>query len=605
MTGTPSMTTHSVQTPRRSWPHLLVILVVGLAVAVPVAMWGFCAGEPIHLVWSRYFSNQLWSGELYPRWLMDMNSGLGSPTFFFYGAVPYYVTSLLQAVLPYRDFGWPALGVSASLALVGSAFAAFFWLRDAVGRAGALAGALAYMLLPYHLEMDHLVRFAFTELWALVWLPLVLACAHRCIHGDSRALVPLALSYALLVMTHAPATLVCSAVPVAYALSMAPRGHVRLAALRVVGGMFLGGMLGAIFLVPALTTQQSVSIQDITEGYFSYAQHFLFTTAPFDLPGKSQGFIDYALTFRSAMNRATRSTALCLFGGYLVTFLLVRAERHGTLKHAGQLNGDEQLRFACFWAVIGVVSLFMMSTWSAGIWRALPVLQKVQFPWRFNILLLCATAAVLATACALLIDYASQLRKSKMKRRSPAFSLALVVAAGIVALFGVQLLSATKALNEDRLVERTVPARVLIADYAGFRPSTLRKELFEQEVIRSLGESLPLVGIAQGTGSLAVLSWRPRRIVLAVDAKTELQLVVKQLYYPGWSARAPAESAVYPVTPAEPVALVSVQVPQGRHEVVVTLDATSPERLGQIISGVALAVILLIAWRSRRNPPSA
>jgi uncharacterized membrane protein len=151
--------------------------------------------------------------------MMDMNSGMGSPTFFFYGSVPFYVTSLFQAVVPYRDYGWPAVGLSASLALVGSGLAAFVWLRDVAGRNGALAGALGYMLLPYHLEIDHLVRFAFAECWAFVWLPLVLACTHRCVQGDRRAVVPLAVSYALLVMTHPPSTLLFSAVPRAGTIS--------------------------------------------------------------------------------------------------------------------------------------------------------------------------------------------------------------------------------------------------------------------------------------------------------------------------------------------------------------------------------------------------
>lgn len=41
-----------------------------------------------HFNWSKYFSQQFWSGELYPRWLLGMNSGLGSPSFFFYPPIP-------------------------------------------------------------------------------------------------------------------------------------------------------------------------------------------------------------------------------------------------------------------------------------------------------------------------------------------------------------------------------------------------------------------------------------------------------------------------------------------------------------------------------------
>ena len=63
----------SLPLPRGPWPQLAAILVVGVALSAAIVTCGFCLGEPIHLVWGRYFAEQLWSGELYPRWLMDMN----------------------------------------------------------------------------------------------------------------------------------------------------------------------------------------------------------------------------------------------------------------------------------------------------------------------------------------------------------------------------------------------------------------------------------------------------------------------------------------------------------------------------------------------------
>ena len=118
-------------------------------------------------------------------------------------------------------------------------------------------------------------------------------------------------------------------------------------------------------------------------------------------------------------------------------------------------------------------------------------------------------------------------------------------------------------------------------DYGGARPSTLRKEYFTAEVLEHLGQSLPQASIVRGTGSVEVVGWRPRNIVLAVDAKTDVQLVVKQLYYPGWSARSRGESTVFPVAPADPIALVSIELPPGKREILVALDASVPERTGQ------------------------
>jgi uncharacterized membrane protein YfhO len=160
-------------------------------------------------------------------------------------------------------------------------------------------------------------------------------------------------------------------------------------------------------------------------------------------------------------------------------------------------------------------------------------------------------------------------------------------------------------------VGRSVPPQIFVIDYGGARPSTLRKEYFTQEVIQQLGQSLRQASIARGTGSVEVVDWRPRHIVLAVDAETDVNVLVKQLYYPGWSAHERGQSVELPVTPADPIALVSIQVPSGKREIVVSLDASIPERAGQVVSAAALLVTLLVACRNRRtaraipeNPPA-
>jgi len=116
-----------------------------------------------------------------------------------------------------------------------------------------------------------------------------------------------------------------------------------------------------------------------------------------------------------------------------------------------------------------------------------------------------------------------------------------------------------------------------------------------------LGASLPRVSVAQGTGTVEVVGWHPRKIVLDVDAQTDMQLVLKQLYYPGWTARSRTDDVVLSVAPADPIALVSLQVPPGKREIVVSLDASTPERAGEAVSAVALVAIALVAWRNRRS----
>ena len=187
---------------------------------VPLAVFGFVYGDMIHLVWAKHFSDQLWAGNLYPRWLLDMNSGLGSPTFYFYGPVSYYITSLFFLVLPYHGYGWLQVGLSAALASVGSGLAAYVWLRQHCSGRAACIAAMLYTWLPYHLRIDHVERFAFAEYWGFVWMPLSLYFVTRLLAGHRRSIAGLAVTYGLLLMTHPPTALLFGCVPFLYACAL-------------------------------------------------------------------------------------------------------------------------------------------------------------------------------------------------------------------------------------------------------------------------------------------------------------------------------------------------------------------------------------------------
>ena len=81
----------------KEWALVPLILALASALLVlPVWLQGGTQGHDLfhHLLSGHYFARQLWQGELYPRWLMAMNGGFGSPTFFFYPPLPYYVSAL-------------------------------------------------------------------------------------------------------------------------------------------------------------------------------------------------------------------------------------------------------------------------------------------------------------------------------------------------------------------------------------------------------------------------------------------------------------------------------------------------------------------------------
>ncbi len=122
--------------------HVSAIVLVGLSLTIPAIFYGvFDAHDlvPYHLKWSKHFSEQFWLGDFYPRWLLEMNAGLGGPTFFFYPPVPYYFTSLFHPLFANEAQGWHQLSLSASFALVASGITAYIWLKSITSKNSAKA----------------------------------------------------------------------------------------------------------------------------------------------------------------------------------------------------------------------------------------------------------------------------------------------------------------------------------------------------------------------------------------------------------------------------------------------------------------------------------
>ncbi|MBI5907257.1 MAG: hypothetical protein HY853_01530 [Burkholderiales bacterium] len=579
----------------------LIILGYGIFLTLPAGWSGFVVTDDSlnHLIMSRHFVDQLWAGDFYPRWMSNMNAGLGSPVFQFYGPVPYYITALFRPLLSHDPEGWHQLGLAAALAVVASGFTAHAWLRQLAGERAALVGAVLYMSAPYHLAVDLYQRFFFAELWGFAWMPLVMLFARASMRGGKGALAGLSLSYALLIMTHLPTTLLFSWVPLAYALWQARPDERRGAFIRVAGGMLLGIGLAAIYLAPALLTQQHVRFGELKSRFYDYAYHFLFFGPRLDNPSLNQ-YLAYLGAIASVM--------------LLVSFVAWRSGR--------ATQPAEARREATFWMGVAGVCFFMQLVLSKPVWEAVAILQTVQFPGRFNTVFTLAMALLTA----LWID----------SKKLPGDRAALWIIVGLLVLLHslpvlkgyprYETWSASPSLvglisSAHRAMEHSKPgadpelerASVLleaarISRYNFFLPTWSNPELFADtaEAVRALEKLASRPDKAwrvAGTGSVLVTHWQAPRIELLADAQTPMKIEVLQLYYPGWVARLDEGATRLEASPSRPQGVLAVQVPPGAHRVRIEREFLPEERAGQLISGASLVLLTLLgmlaAWRRR------
>lgn len=585
-----------------AWQAWLVILGYGIFLTLPAAWSGFVVSDDSlnHLIMSRHFADQLWAGDLYPRWLFDMNAGLGSPVFQFYGPVPFYITALFRPLLGHDPEGWHQLGLAASLAVIASGFSAYAWLGRLAGRRAALVGAVLYMSAPYHLAVDLYQRFFFAELWGFVWMPLIMLFARASVRGGVGALAGLSLSYALLIMTHLPTTLLFSWVPVAYALWMAEPGDRIGPLVRVVGGMLLGIGLSAIYLLPAMATQEYVRFGQMESGFYYFANHFLFYGPRLDDAGLNE-YLSYL--------------------GIIASLMLFVSLAAWQLGRATQ-QADER-RESNFWILTAAMAFFMQLYLSKPLWEAVAILQDVQFPGRFNTVFTLAMAALVVlwtgskdmsfgstnTAMWIIVALFVLLGSVPVLKTYPQYRLWSIAPTLDSLIAGVSEMRANTKAEAPSEYDRdaVLLEAAKISRYNFFLPQWSNPGLFAEtheavQAMEHLAAQRDHAYLIKGEGSVQVQRWEPPHIELAVTAKSPVRLELLQLYYPGWVARLDDGSTRLEVGPSSPDGLLEVKVPPGTHRILIDRESLPEERAGQVISGVSLAGLAgFVLWRRLRR----
>ncbi len=533
----------------------LALLLACALLMLPLWWQGGSQGHDLfhHLLSGHYFARQLWQGELYPRWLMAMNGGFGSPTFFFYPPLPYYVSALFAGPDAHPQQAiYPLLG-SATLALLLSGVFAYLWLRATTPPGRALAASLLYLALPYHVAMDLYARFALAEFWAFTWAPLILLgqdLAHR---GRPQGLPLLILGLALLAFSHLPSLLLMMGLVTLRAFWFARRTRTLTPCWQALVAQGVGLCMTAALLLPALADQGAISMELMRGGMFDYRRNFLDR-----LPSAWEDW-----RFRGHLAWQSMLTLVLL----LIAWAAAREPRHPEL--------------LC-WGAIGVVAFLMMLPPSQPLWSLLPPLQRVQFPWRLNLVLALATVAVVALG--------TQPHRLWQGLWWGVFLLTL-----LSTLAYVRHAPLTQAPGREAMAFEFDSKR----SAREYRPRQVPGGMFAPTLLAWKEEFQPPVS-AEPPGAIWTLTrWQPRALALEIKARVPTRLVLHQYHYPGWEARLDGHLTL--TVSANRQGLMQLWVPAGHHSLTLTLAARWPERTGNALSLLGWLAWLWLLWRHTRQ----
>jgi hypothetical protein len=557
---------------------LLLLIAAATAVVSPMFFLGNASGHDFefHLASWLDVAGQWHEGILYPRWAEWANWGLGEPRFVFYPPASWMLGSALGTALPWRMTPGAFIWLALILAGVGMWRLAREWLPAPQ----AAAAAVLFAVNPYHLVVVY-YRSDFAELLASGLLPLMILGALRIARKGWRGVPALAIVFALIWLSNAPAAVVA-------AYSLLPLLSVGCIVRRDARPLFHGGAamagglgLAAFYIFPAAYEQRWIQIKEVLAQNLRPDRNFLFTR------GNDPEFVLF--------NWKVSAVALgvMMIAGIAAVFAARRRREFPEL----------------WWMLLalGAVSVILMFPLSVVLWNNLPELRFVQFPWRWLIPLGAVYAMVVAAAT------------GRSRRPWVWYAVLGLATAGTAAAIvrdawwdseDIPLL--TEAIHRGYGYEGTDEYAPLGCDRYALPGSELALTAGDEVQIPSASGAGPA-----STPRIAELDADAQRIVpvkplnLKIDDWTSehksltetkdhpVKLAVRLINYPAWEVH--RDGKIAQPDSLEHTAQMVVPLPAGTHRVEITLRRTWDRTAGAAASALSAIGLIVFAFFTRRR----
>lgn len=537
------------------------VALAGIAVLLPVIVFGVPSNLDLvnHFRFALPFYEALQHGHLYPGWLAESNSGYGDASFRFYPPALYYLLAVARAV----SGSWYSATVSvfALLSVTGAA-GVYFWARQFAARESAMWAGILFAVAPYHLNQIY-QAFLLAEFAGAAVLPFVFAFAERvCTGRRFRDVAGLAASYAILVCTHVPLTVIGSIallVYVVFRLEPAKRWNT-IAGLSA--SLILGLVASAGYWTTVLAELKWIRADNIQpDPSVDYRKNFVLSTLSPD--NLNVWWMNILLLMTVA-----------LFWPSLA--LLWKRTRNGALSPVRPAQDVRTIRAI---GILLLAAILMATPLSRPLWYLIRPLQQTQFPWRWLVIISLLSPLVFAEA----IPFWTTLWREKKRRLVMIATGTMAISLAFSASHIVREAQYLRAPEFDATL-RLIPGSQGVSQWL---PTWVNEPVREMKT-----------AIDAGSRTVSVRSWEPERRVFDIGAGEAIAVRVRTFFYPHWTAT--ANGQILPVSAAADGAMM-VGVPATPASVVLEFHEPLRTRWATIASAVGAIAITLLASLRRRG----
>lgn len=521
-----------------------------------------------HITWLQHFSKELSEGIWYPRWLSGTNFGYGSPTFVFYPPLVYYIGSALK--LSGLNIEQTIIALF-SLAIFGGGLSFYIYGHNRWGRISSFVGALAYMTAPY-ITLNVAIRGALAEMWALVWIPLILWLTDQAILS-SKWRVLLAIIFAVFALTHVPSLLVCTIFWFIYTLCFLFSKSWK-DIITTIGSVILGLGIASPYLLPAILEQPLISTNKLRGVSGGFQANLIGT--------------QWSNNFRFIHGYIQPIFIYELLVSLMFIVIAVYSYRQDRLK----------IKETFCWIFFLLTLSFLMNHYSTPIWQSSRTLQMIQFPWRLLGLFSFAGAALCGLAVRGII------KTSRGRNLNFFLSLTTIVILLLgnigysykMSWFLPTLHNPGKYVSSNRYLQLQKalyePYRDQLADIPEYRPQINNGNSVLFPIIGQ-----PAVSLETSKGSIHINLWASYNRVFNVILEEASTIKIRTYYYPAWHLY--VNKKPHPIQVSSD-GTIKLQLNSGTYIVELNYLWTGSFKLG-VLCSISSIIFLIFFWIKTQN----